>query len=156
MSNAVERALISVSDKTGIVEFAKALAEQGVEILSTGGTYKKLQDEGIAVREVSDYTGFPEMMAGRVKTLHPKVHGGLLHLRGNAYHEAAPAEHGIEPIDLLVVNFKGHPDQRRILMWDEFEGHPMRRDYTEPFDYEWEPTPHNEILEKHQKGKVIV
>ena len=86
MSNAVERALISVSDKTGIVEFAKALAEQGVEILSTGGTYKKLQDEGIAVREVSDYTGFPEMMDGRVKTLHPKIHGGILGRRNVVAH----------------------------------------------------------------------
>jgi len=102
MSNAVERALISVSDKTGIVEFAKALAEQGVEILSTGGTYKKLQDEGIAVREVSDYTGFPEMMAGRVKTLHPKVHGGILGRRGQD--EQVMADNGISRIDLVVVN----------------------------------------------------
>ncbi|WP_297770281.1 bifunctional phosphoribosylaminoimidazolecarboxamide formyltransferase/IMP cyclohydrolase [uncultured Alcanivorax sp.] len=102
MSNAVERALISVSDKTGIVEFAKALAEQGVEILSTGGTYKKLQDEGIAVREVSDYTGFPEMMAGRVKTLHPKVHGGILGRRGQD--EQVMADNDISRIDLVVVN----------------------------------------------------
>ncbi|MBQ25300.1 bifunctional phosphoribosylaminoimidazolecarboxamide formyltransferase/IMP cyclohydrolase [Alcanivorax sp.] len=102
MSNAVERALISVSDKTGIVEFAKALAGQGVEILSTGGTYKKLQDEGIAVREVSDYTGFPEMMAGRVKTLHPKVHGGILGRRGQD--EQVMADNDISRIDLVVVN----------------------------------------------------
>lgn len=99
---AVTRALISVSDKTGIVEFAQALATQGVEILSTGGTYKLLQDNNIAVTEVSDYTGFPEMMAGRVKTLHPKVHGGILARRGTD--ETVMADHGIKPIDLVVVN----------------------------------------------------
>ncbi len=99
---AVTRALISVSDKTGIVEFAQALANKGVEILSTGGTYKLLQDNNIAVTEVSDYTGFPEMMAGRVKTLHPKVHGGILARRGTD--EAVMADHGIKPIDLVVVN----------------------------------------------------
>ena len=102
MSKAVERALISVSDKTGIVEFAKALAEQAVEILSTGGTYKKLQEAGIAVREVSDYTGFPEMMDGRVKTLHPKVHGGILGRRGQD--DQVMADNDISRIDLVVVN----------------------------------------------------
>jgi len=101
MSN-VERALISVSDKTGIVEFAQALADKGVELLSTGGTFKKLQEAGIAVREVSDYTGFPEMMAGRVKTLHPKVHGGILGRRGQD--EQVMADNDISPIDLVVVN----------------------------------------------------
>lgn len=99
---AVSRALISVSDKTGIVEFAQALAAKGVELLSTGGTYKLLKDSNIAVTEVSDYTGFPEMMAGRVKTLHPKVHGGILARRG--VDEAVMADHGIKPIDLVVVN----------------------------------------------------
>ncbi|WP_054113876.1 bifunctional phosphoribosylaminoimidazolecarboxamide formyltransferase/IMP cyclohydrolase [Marinagarivorans algicola] len=99
---AVRRALISVSDKTGIVEFAQALSAKGVELLSTGGTYKLLQDHNIAVTEVSDYTGFPEMMAGRVKTLHPKVHGGILARRG--VDEAVMAEHNIKPIDLVVVN----------------------------------------------------
>lgn len=99
---AVRRALISVSDKTGIVEFAQALTAQGVELLSTGGTYKLLQENNIAVTEVSDYTGFPEMMAGRVKTLHPKVHGGILARRG--VDETVMADHGIQPIDLVVVN----------------------------------------------------
>ena len=99
---AVSRALISVSDKTGIVEFAQALTAKGVELLSTGGTYKLLKDSNIAVTEVSDYTGFPEMMAGRVKTLHPKVHGGILARRG--VDEAVMADHGIKPIDLVVVN----------------------------------------------------
>jgi len=100
----IQRALISVSDKTGLVEFARELAALGVEILSTGGTAKALRDAGLKVMDVSEYTGFPEMMDGRVKTLHPKVHGGLLFLRGNAEHEAAAAKHGIKPIDLVVVN----------------------------------------------------
>lgn len=100
----IQRALISVSDKDGLLPFAKTLAEAGVEILSTGGTARAMREAGLTVIDVSDYTGFPEMMDGRVKTLHPKVHGGLLHLRGNPEHEAACAEHGIEPIDLVVVN----------------------------------------------------
>ncbi|BFM05394.1 bifunctional phosphoribosylaminoimidazolecarboxamide formyltransferase/IMP cyclohydrolase [Halioxenophilus aromaticivorans] len=99
---AIKRALISVSDKTGIVEFAQALADQGVEILSTGGTYRLLKDNGIAVIEVADYTGFPEMMDGRVKTLHPKIHGGILARRGQD--DAVMAEHNINPIDMVVVN----------------------------------------------------
>ena len=98
----IRRALISVSDKTGIVDFARELTAQGVEILSTGGTYKLLCDEGIAAVEVSDYTGFPEMMAGRVKTLHPKVHGGILGRRGTD--DEVMTEHGINPIDMVVVN----------------------------------------------------
>ena len=98
----VRRALISVSDKTGIVEFAKALADKNVEILSTGGTYKLLCDNGINAVEVSDYTGFPEMMDGRVKTLHPKIHGGVLGRRGQD--DGVMAEHNINPIDLVVVN----------------------------------------------------
>ena len=98
----IRRALISVSDKTGIVEFAKGLAEQGVALLSTGGTYRLLSENGLAVTEVSEYTGFPEMMDGRVKTLHPKVHGGILARRGQD--DAVMAEHGIEPIDMVVVN----------------------------------------------------
>jgi len=99
---AIQRALISVSDKSGIVEFAGQLHNAGVEILSTGGTAKLLSDNGIAVIEVSDYTGFPEMMAGRVKTLHPKVHGGILGRRGSD--DAVMQEHGIPPIDMVVVN----------------------------------------------------
>ena len=104
MDGKVERALISVSDKTGVENFARALAQRGIELLSTGGTYKALQKAGIAVREVSDHTGFPEMMDGRVKTLHPKVHGGILALRDAPSHRAAMREHGIAPIDLVVVN----------------------------------------------------
>ena len=101
---AVERALISVFDKTGIVEFAKRLAALKIEILSTGGTAKLLREAGVAVREVSDFTGWPEMLGGRVKTLHPKVHGGLLFRRKHVEDQKQAAEHGIAPIDLLVVN----------------------------------------------------
>jgi phosphoribosylaminoimidazolecarboxamide formyltransferase/IMP cyclohydrolase len=100
----IQRALISVSDKTGLVDFSRALAERGVEILSTGGTAKALKDAGIAVKDVAEHTGFPEMMDGRLKTLHPVVHGGLLAVRGNAEHTVAARTHGIAPIDLLVVN----------------------------------------------------
>ena len=101
-SVAVRRALLSVSDKTGLLDFAKALAAHGVELLSTGGTAKALRDAGLTVKDVSDHTGFPEMMDGRVKTLHPKVHGGLLGRAGTD--DAVMAEHGIEKIDLLVLN----------------------------------------------------
>ena len=100
----VSRALISVSDKTGVVDFARALAGHGVELVSTGGTRKTLSDAGLTVLDVSDLTGFPEMMDGRVKTLHPAVHGGLLAMRGNAAHMEAMRAHNIRPIDLLVVN----------------------------------------------------
>jgi len=100
----IRRALISVSDKTGVVAFARALADRGVELLSTGGTAKALRAAGVAVKDVADFTGFPEMLDGRVKTLHPKVHGGLLYLRGNAEHEATVQQHGLQPIDLVCVN----------------------------------------------------
>src|ERR1044072_889513 len=100
----IRRALISVSDKTGIVDFARELAHFNVEIISTGGTAKALRDAGITVRDISDITGFPEMMDGRVKTLHPRVHGGLLAIRDNPEHVAAMEQHGIAPIDLVVVN----------------------------------------------------
>jgi phosphoribosylaminoimidazolecarboxamide formyltransferase / IMP cyclohydrolase len=100
----VKRALISLSDKTGLDELAAGLARHGVEIVSTGGTAAKLRELGVEVRDISDLTGFPEMMDGRVKTLHPKVHGGLLGVRDNPQHAAAMAEHGIAPIDLVVVN----------------------------------------------------
>ena len=100
----IKRALLSVSDKTGIVDFAKQLSAFGVAILSTGGTAALLRKEGLQVQDVSDYTGFPEMLDGRVKTLHPKVHGGLLGMRDNPAHVAKMAEHGIEPIDMVVVN----------------------------------------------------
>src|SRR6187551_84002 len=100
----VTRALLSVSDKTGLVAFATTLAGFGVELISTGGTAKALKDAGLAVIDVAELTGSPEMMDGRVKTLHPKVHGGLLAIRGNAEHVASMKQHGIQPIDLLVVN----------------------------------------------------
>ena len=100
----IRSALISVSDKTGLIAFATALAARGVALLSTGGTARALRDAGLAVKDVSEVTGFPEMMDGRVKTLHPMVHGGLLALRDNADHQAAMAAHGIGAIDLLVVN----------------------------------------------------
>lgn len=100
----IQRALISVSDKTGLVAFAQILAQAKIEIISTGGTAKTLREAGLTVKDISEHTGFPEMLDGRVKTLHPKVHGGLLYIRGNATHEAAVKSHDIAPIDLVVVN----------------------------------------------------
>src|SRR5262250_1618379 len=100
----VTRALLSVSDKTGLIEFARALAGHGVELVSTGGTAKAIAAAGLKVRDVADLTGFPEMMDGRLKTLHPKVHGGLLAVRDDREHLAAMKVHGIGAIDLLVVN----------------------------------------------------
>lgn len=100
----IKRALLSVSDKTGLAELGQALAAKGVELVSTGGTAKALRDAGLTVLDVSELTGFPEMMDGRVKTLHPKVHGGLLAVRDDAAHAAAMAEHEIGAIDLVVVN----------------------------------------------------
>src|SRR6266513_2171132 len=100
----IRRALISVSDKTGIADFASELQTFAVEIISTGGTAKALREAGIEVRDVSDVTGFPEMMDGRVKTLHPRIHGALLALRSNPEHVAAMQQNGIEPIDMVVVN----------------------------------------------------
>ena len=104
MTQKIQRALISVSDKSGLVPFAKKLSESGVALISTGGTAKAIRDAGLEVSDLSDYTGFPEMLDGRVKTLHPKVHGGLLYLRENAAHCKTVQEHGIEAIDLVVVN----------------------------------------------------
>ena len=100
----IRRALLSVTDKTGLVAFAQLLTELGVELISTGGTARALREAGLSVKDISELTGFPEMLDGRVKTLHPRVHGGLLYIRGNAEHEAAVAAHGIEPIDMVVVN----------------------------------------------------
>jgi phosphoribosylaminoimidazolecarboxamide formyltransferase / IMP cyclohydrolase len=112
------RALISVSDKTGIVEFARALTGHGVELVSTGGTRKMLSDAGLAVLDISDLTGFPEMMDGRVKTLHPAVHGGLLGIRGNPAHAEAMRAHGIRPIDILVVNL--YPFEETVARGGDF------------------------------------
>src|SRR5262245_60894697 len=99
----VRRALVSVHDKTGVVEFARSLAKLGVEIVSTGGTARLLRESGVSVREVSDVTGFPEMLDGRVKTLHPMIHGGILARRDSPEHVAALERHGIPPIDLVAV-----------------------------------------------------
>src|SRR3954468_2468474 len=100
----ISRVLLSVSDKSGLIDFALSLSNHGIELVSTGGTAKAIADSGLKVRDVSELTGFPEMMDGRVKTLHPKVHGGLLAIRDDAKHAASMKEHGIAPIDLLVVN----------------------------------------------------
>jgi phosphoribosylaminoimidazolecarboxamide formyltransferase / IMP cyclohydrolase len=115
----IGRALLSVSDKTGLLDFARGLAAFGVEILSTGGTADALKLAGIAVKDIAEHTGLPEMLDGRLKTLHPKVHGGLLAVRGNAAHEAATAQHGIAPIDLLVVNL--YPFEATVAAGASFE-----------------------------------
>lgn len=112
----IRRALISVSDKTGILEFAGGLRRFGVELISTGGTAKVLRQAGIKVRDISEVTGFPEMMDGRLKTLHPRIHGGLLALRDNAEHQAAMREQSIEPIDMVVVTL--YPFEQTIARED--------------------------------------
>ena len=119
MTEPIRRALISVSDKTGLAELGAFLAAQGVEILSTGGSAKLLQDAGVPVIEVSDFTGFPEIMDGRVKTLQPMIHGGLLAVRANAEHRQAMKTHGIKPIDLLVVNL--YPFEATVAKGAEFD-----------------------------------
>src|SRR5208282_453444 len=113
------RALISVSDKTGIVEFARTLAGYGIELVSTGGTRKTLSDAGLNVLDVGDLTGFPELMDGRVKTLHPAVHGGLLAVRGNPAHAEAMRAHRIRPIDILVVNL--YPFEATVARGGDFD-----------------------------------
>src|SRR4029450_6085279 len=115
----VSRALLSVSDKTGLVDFARALSSHGIELVSTGGTAKALAQAGLKVVDVSELTGFPEMMGGRVKTLHPKVHGGLLAMRGDPEHVAAMQQHGIRPIDLLVVNL--YPFEETVAKGEKFD-----------------------------------
>lgn len=115
----VTRALLSVSDKSGLIPFAQALAAKGVQLISTGGTAKAIAEAGLEVMDVSDLTGFPEMMDGRVKTLHPKVHGGILAIRADAGHQASMAEHGIAPIDLVVVNL--YPFEATIARGADFE-----------------------------------
>src|ERR1700744_6120079 len=115
----VTRALLSVSDKTGLLEFARALALHGVELISTGGTAKAISEAGLRVKDVSELTGFPEMMDGRVKTLHPKVHGGLLAIRDKADHASAMKAHGIAQIDLVVVNL--YPFEATVDKGADFE-----------------------------------
>ena len=100
----IQRALLSVTDKQGIVDFARALASLRIEIISTGGTARAIREAGVAVREVSDVTGFPEMLDGRLKTIHPRIAGGVLAIRSRSEHMHALAEHGIPPIDMIVVN----------------------------------------------------
>ena len=115
-SAAIRRALISVSDKTGIIPFAQALQKLNIEILSTGGTYMMLTAENIPAVEVSEYTGFPEMMDGRIKTLHPRVHGGILARRDIPEHVKAMDDHGIRPIDLVVINL--YPFEQTVALKD--------------------------------------
>src|SRR5476649_1612718 len=115
----ISRALLSVSDKTGLVDFAKGLSAQGVMLISTGGTAKALREAGLKVADVSEISSFPEMMDGRVKTLHPNVHGGLLALRDKADHAASMKEHGIEGIDLLVCNL--YPFEATVARGADFE-----------------------------------
>ncbi len=118
-SPTIRRALISVSDKSGLIEFVRGLAGAGIELLSTGGTASALKQAGLSVKDVSEHTGFPEMMDGRLKTLHPTIHGGLLAIRGNAEHEAAAKTHGIAPIDLLVVNL--YPFEATVAKGADFD-----------------------------------
>src|SRR4051795_6216886 len=115
----ITRALLSVSDKAGLVEFARALSQHGIELVSTGGTAKAIADAGLKVRDVSELTGFPEMMDGRVKTLHPKVHGGLLAIRDNKEHAGSMTAHGIRPIYLLVVIL--YPFEATVAKGAEYE-----------------------------------
>jgi phosphoribosylaminoimidazolecarboxamide formyltransferase / IMP cyclohydrolase len=116
---AVRRALFSVSDKAGLIDFAKFLHESGVELISTGGTAKAIKDAGLPVKEVAEVTGFPEMLDGRVKTLHPMIHGGLLGIRGNAEHEKTMKDHKIAPIDLIVVNL--YPFEQTVAAGKDFD-----------------------------------
>src|SRR5882762_10185248 len=104
MTEKIQRALLSVSDKANLLPLTQTLTRAGVELISTGGTAKTLREAGLTVTDLSAYTGFPEMLDGRVKTLHPKIHGGLLYVRGNETHESAVRQHGIMPIDIVVVN----------------------------------------------------
>jgi phosphoribosylaminoimidazolecarboxamide formyltransferase / IMP cyclohydrolase len=138
----IARALISVSDKLGIVEFARFLSQKNIEILSTGGTAKILRENAIPVKDIAEYTGFPEMLDGRVKTLHPKVHGGLLFLRGNPEHEKTAKEHGIDPIDLVVVNLypfaevlkKEHAEESELIENIDIGGPSMIRSAAKNFE----------------------
>jgi AICAR transformylase/IMP cyclohydrolase PurH len=125
----IQRAILSVTDKTGLVEFARKLAGMGVELISTGGTAKLLRDSRVAVKDISELTGFPEMLDGRVKTLHPKVHGGILHRREMASHRSAVAEHGIAPIGMVVVNLRLREDRGQT--W-----RPLRRSHRK-YRYRW-------------------
>jgi phosphoribosylaminoimidazolecarboxamide formyltransferase/IMP cyclohydrolase len=163
----IERVLISVSDKTGIVELAKELASFDIEILSTGGTARQMRDAGLQVIDVSDYTGFPEMMNGRVKTLHPMIHGGLLGLRNNPEHVEVMGKHGIKKIDMVVVNlypFKETVAKPDVTLEDAIEnidigGPSMLRSAAKNFESVTvltEPEDYSDILEemKNSGGSV--
>src|SRR3954464_551115 len=143
----VTRALLSVSDKTGLIEFPKALAGNGIDLVSTGGTAKAIAAAGLKVSDVSDLTGFPEMMDGRVKTLHPKVHGGLLAIRSNKEHAEAMKTHGIAPIDLLVVNL--YPFEATVEKGADFE------ECVENVDIGG-PAMIRAAAQKHEDGAVVV
>jgi phosphoribosylaminoimidazolecarboxamide formyltransferase / IMP cyclohydrolase len=166
MNGRVRRALLSVFDKTGLVEFARALHSMDVEILSTGGTARALAEAGVPVRDVSDVTGFPEMLGGRVKTLHPRIHGGLLGVRGDADHERQMREHGIEPIDLLAVNLypfektvREHPaDQDRIIEMIDIGGPAMVRSASKNFHAVTvvvDPADYPAVIEELRRGGVV-
>ena len=162
----IKRALIGVSDKTGVVEFARALHAAGVEIVSTGGTMKALREAGIPVVYVSDVTGFPEIMDGRVKTLHPLIHGGILAVRGNSAHEKALRELKITPIDLVAVNlypFKETVAQPNVTLAEAVEqidigGPAMIRAAAKNFKFVTvvtNPARYGEIAEKIQKDGAV-
>src|ERR1700688_4239846 len=146
-SHRITRALLSVSDKTGVLDFAKALAGYGVDLVSTGGTAKALKDAGLKVIDVAELTGSPEMMDGRVKTLHPKVHGGLLAIRANAEHADAMQRHGIRPIDLLVVNL--YPFEQTVARGALFD------ECIENIDIGG-PAMIREAAKKHGEGTVVL
>jgi phosphoribosylaminoimidazolecarboxamide formyltransferase/IMP cyclohydrolase len=159
----IERALVSVSDKTGIVDLAKELAAFDIEILSTGGTARQMRDAGLQVIDVSDYTGFPEMMNGRVKTLHPMIHGGLLGLRNNPEHVEVMGKHGIKKIDMVVVNlypFKETVAKPDVTLEDAIEnidigGPSMLRSAAKNFESVTvltEPEDYSDVLEEMKKS----
>ncbi|MBN2061820.1 MAG: IMP cyclohydrolase [Deltaproteobacteria bacterium] len=161
--NKIERAIISVTDKKGIVDFATVLSSMGVEILSTGGTAKALREGGIPVIDISEYTGFPEMMDGRVKTLHPKVHGGLLGIRDNLEHVRMMMENEIKNVDLLVVNlyqFEKTIAKKGVTLQEAIEnidigGPAMLRSSAKNFQYVTvvvDPSDYNEILKEMEKS----
>jgi len=167
MQNKVERALLSVSDKNGLEDFARALSQLGIELVATGGTRRLIDEAGIPVREVSDLTGFPEMMDGRVKTLHPKVHGGILALREEATHVAAMEEHGIGPIDMVVVNLYpfedtvARPDVERAEAIEQIDigGPSMVRSAAKNHRYVsivTDPADYGRVLDELQKGDGAV
>ncbi len=162
----IKNAIISVSDKNGVVEFAKKLSELGVNILSTGGTAKALKSEGLKVTDISEYTGFPEMMDGRVKTLHPKVHGGILALRDNKEHIYSLNKHGMITIDMVVVNL--YPFQKTVAKPDcSFEdaienidigGPTMIRAAAKNFKYVvvvTDPSDYGKVLDELEENKDV-